>query len=310
MPAAAAAHALLGERVLRGVEEHRAARAASLAARVVERDRERAAVAAQHAEALLSGRQHQRAAAGLDLAHEAPALEVDHRDRHARVLVEHDQEAVAVEQRREADAVAIVGALRRDHHLALHGERLGVVDRDEVGALAAVAARVHGLDHVHLAAHAREVAGAAARRPRRRSPCRASGPSRRRRARCGSAPSPRPRPSGRRSRWGAWPHRPTRSRRRPVRRHAAAQRRAGARRPSRSTPRSIPPPRGSARHEVHLVQPDAVAAPARRLPAEAPLGLGGHPERPLRPRRGQPRLPHATWTSSSTPTRSASTASA
>ena len=84
-------------------------------------------------------------------------VEIDHRDRHARVLVEDDQEAVVVEQRRERDAVAVVGAPRRDHHLALHRELHRVVDRDEVGALAAVAARVDRLDHVDLAARARDV---------------------------------------------------------------------------------------------------------------------------------------------------------
>ena len=34
-----------------------------------------------------------------------------------------------------------------------------------------------------------------------------------------------------------------------------------------------------------------MAAPARRLPLEVPLGLGGHPEPALRPGGGQPRLP-------------------
>ena len=73
---------------------------------------------------------------------------------------------------------------------------------------------------------------------------------------------------------------------------------------------SAGPCRRRDRHEIYLVQPDAVAVPARRLPREAPLGVGRHPEHALRPAEGPPRLPHVSWTSSSTPRRSASTASA
>ena len=43
--------------------------------------------------------------------------------------------------------------------------------------------------------------------------------------------------------------------------------------------------------EIHLVQPDAVAVPARRLPREEPLGVGRHPQHALRSAQGPPRLP-------------------
>ena len=46
------------------------------------------------------------------------------------------------------------------------------------------------------------------------------------------------------------------------------------------------------RHEIHLVQPDAVAVPAGRLPGEEPLGVGGHPQHALRPAQGSRRLSH------------------
>src|ERR1700716_1042701 len=35
-------------------------------------------------------------------------------------------------------------------------------------------------------------------------------------------------------------------------------------------------------HEIYLVQPDALAVPAGRLPREEPLGLGGYSEQALR----------------------------
>ena len=61
--------------------------------------------------------------------------------------------------------------------------------------------------------------------------------------------------------------------------------------------------------EVHLVPPDAVAAPAGRFPGEAPLGLGRHAQHAVRAGTGPQRLPPIS-TCSNTPRRWASTASA
>ena len=52
---------------------------------------------------------------------------------------------------------------------------------------------------------------------------------------------------------------------------------------------SAGPCRRRDRHEIHLVQPDAVAVPAGRLPGEEPLGVGRHPQHPLRSPQGPTR---------------------
>ena len=48
---------------------------------------------------------------------------------------------------------------------------------------------------------------------------------------------------------------------------------------------------GGTTREVHLLQPHAVAAPARGLPRDAPLGVGGPRQPALRRRRGQRHVP-------------------
>ena len=54
---------------------------------------------------------------------------------------------------------------------------------------------------------------------------------------------------------------------------------------------SLSRPRSGGSDEVHVVQPHALAVPAGRLPRDAPLGLGRHPEPALRPGEGPLSLP-------------------
>ena len=92
-------------------------------------------------------------------------------------------------------------------------------------------------------------------------------------------------------------HAATLTQRRPSAGHGERSRKWTAVAPCQHTgSRSGQPPSGRRKDlsdgELLLVQPHAVAPPARRLPREAPLGVGGHRPKAVRPRKSQRGVPH------------------
>ena len=153
IPGSAHAHRLLGHRIIAHAEQR--LRALLLrGAVVVEAHEQQRAVAAHREERARPGGILERTSRSFDFAHELAGPGVDDRDALCRIEVVDQQESIVVRQHGVAHHRHAGGALGRYGNFADGGERGGIVQGDDVGALAARSAReigFRGIDELAVA---------------------------------------------------------------------------------------------------------------------------------------------------------------